>query len=37
MEVLDVWLFLYILSPGLFTKTHIQNVYNAIRRKFKPG
>ena len=33
MGELDVWLLLYILSPGLYYKTYIQSVYNAIRRK----
>ena len=37
MGVLDVWLLLYIPVPGLDNKTHIQDVYNAIRRKLKPG
>ena len=37
MGVLDVWPLLYILYPGLYNKTHIQSVYNAVRRKFKPG
>ena len=30
MGVFDVWLLLYIPYPGLYYKTHIQNVYNAI-------
>ena len=36
MEVVDVWLLLYIPYPGLYNKTHIQSVSNAIRRKLKP-
>ena len=36
MGVLDVWLFLYSPYPGLYNKTHMQTVYNAIRRKLKP-
>ena len=35
--MLDVWLLLYILYPGLYNKTQIQSVYNAIRRELKPG
>ena len=37
MVVFDVWLLLYISYPGLFNKTDIQDIYNAIRRKIKPG
>ena len=37
MGVLDVWLLSYIPYPGLYDKTHIQSVYNVIRRKLKPG
>ena len=37
MGVLDVWLLLHIPYPGLYNKTHIQSVYNAIRIKLKPG
>ena len=37
MGVLDVWLLLYIPYPGLYNKTHIQNIYNAMRRKLGPG
>ena len=36
MGVLDVWLLLYVPYPGLYNKTHIQNVYNGIRKKLKP-
>ena len=36
MGVLDVSLLLYIPYPGLYNKTHIQSVYNVIRRKLKP-
>ena len=36
MEVLDAWLLLFILYPGLYNNTDIQNVYNAIRKKLKP-
>ena len=28
---------IYFSYPGLYNKTHIQNVYSAIRRKLKPG
>ena len=35
MGVLDGWLLLNIPNPGLYFKTHIQSVYNAIRRKLK--
>ena len=37
MRVLTVWLLLYILYPGFYNKTHTQSVYNALRRKLKPG
>ena len=36
MGMLDLWLLLYILYPGLYNKAHIQDVYSAIRRKHKP-
>ena len=35
MGVLDVWLLSYTSYHGLSSKTHIQNVYNVIRRKLK--
>ena len=37
MRVLGVWLLVYILYPGLYNKTHIQSIYNEIKRKIKPG
>ena len=37
MGVLNILLLLYIPYPGLYNKTHMQSVYNAIRRKLKPG
>ena len=37
MGVLDMWLLLYIPFPGLYIKTHMQSVYNAIKRKLKSG
>ena len=30
MGVLDVWLLLYILYPGLYNKTNIQSVYLSL-------
>ena len=37
MGVLDVWLLFFVPYPGLYNKTHLQSVYNEIRRKLKPG
>ena len=38
MLVLDELLLLHLFFLlGLYNKTHIQSVYSAIRRKFKPG
>ena len=37
MGVLDVWLLLYTPYPGLYNKTLIKSVYNAIRQKLKSG